>query len=405
MLGGNNMIRIILNGALGKVGRMITELAAYEDEMEIVAGIDKFAAGAGASFPLFEAIGDDVPEGDVLIDFSRPEALRDVLAFCAKRGMAVLLGTTGYTEEDVAFIREMTATLRVFRSANMSLGINLLMDLTREAAATLKGYDIELIEMHHNTKVDAPSGTALMLADGINRELQGGKHYKFGRHTKTERRQPSEIGIHAIRGGTIVGEHEILYIGQDEVISLKHTAQSRRIYAMGALRAAEYVVRCTPGLYNMQNLLAEQYSVTSLMIDNDQAMLTVWDADSTPQSVASLFKALGEAGVLVDMISQTSPRGGKVDVSFSLPREDVAKAMNVLQERQPEQGSPVVKLTIEGQGMEHQSGVAAKVLGHLAQVNVGIVMITTSETKISLLVEEKDEAVAIRQLREAFRFS
>ena len=398
------MIRILLNGAMGKMGRMVTEMVAAESNMEIVAGVDRFAAGASASFPLSESLDGVKATADVLIDFSGPDALHDILAYCRTREMAVVLATTGYSPEDLTAIAEAAEGMRVFRSANMSIGINLMMDLTRDAAVALKGFDIEIIEMHHNTKADSPSGTALMLADGINKELMNTKRYLFGRHTKTERRKSDEIGIHAIRGGSITGEHRVMYIGQDEQITLTHSASSRRIYAVGALRAAEFLMRSDVGLYNMQDLLLEQASVTSLLIDKEQAMFTAWDVPAQPKVVAGIFSQLGGAGVLVDMISQTSPRNGMLDVSFTLPRGDAAKARDVLAERNPEINGAVTKLTIEGPGMERQSGVAARVLDQLAGADVGILMITTSETKISLLIDEAREATAIQALRAAFRF-
>ena len=398
------MIRILLNGAMGKMGRMVTEMVAAESNMEIVAGVDRFAAGASASFPLSESLDGVKATADVLIDFSGPDALHDILAYCRTREMAVVLATTGYSPEDLAAIAEAAEGMRVFRSANMSIGINLMMDLTRDAAVALKGFDIEIIEMHHNTKADSPSGTALMLADGINKELMNTKRYLFGRHTKTERRKSDEIGIHAIRGGSITGEHRVMYIGQDEQITLTHSASSRRIYAVGALRAAEFLMRSDVGLYNMQDLLLEQASVTSLLIDKEQAMFTAWDVPAQPKVVAGIFSQLGGAGVLVDMISQTSPRNGMLDVSFTLPRGDAAKARDVLADRNPEINEAVIKLTIEGPGMERQSGVAARVLDQLAGADVGILMITTSETKISLLIDEAKEATAIQALRAAFRF-
>lgn len=393
------MIRILLNGALGKMGRMVTEMVATEDGMEIVAGVDSFAAGASTSFPLFEALAGGLPDADVLVDFSRPDALGGILTYCGDNGLAAVLATTGYTDSDLATIRDAARSMPVFRSANMSIGINLLMDLTREAAAVLKGFDIEIVEMHHNTKVDSPSGTALMLADGINETLMNRREYVFGRHTKTERRRPEEIGIHSVRGGSIAGEHQVLFLGQDEVVSLTHTAASRRIFALGALRAVGFIAGREAGLYSMGDLLSKQYSVTSLAADDSQAMLTAWDVPARPKAIAEIFGTLGEAGILVDMISQTAPRGGVQDVSFTLPRADADRARAILSQYGPEAGEPVVKLTIAGQGMERQSGVAARVLDRLADADVGPLMITTSETRIGLLVAEKEKDRAIAALR------
>ncbi len=399
------MTRIILNGALGKMGRMVTEMAAAEQTLEIVAGVDRFAAGASLSFPLFESLKDGLPEADVIIDFSLPGALPDILSYCHKHRLAAVLATTGYHEEDVAAIREASKTLRIFRSANMSLGINLLMTLSREAASALKGFDIEIVEAHHNTKVDAPSGTALMLAENINRELMDEREFVFGRHTKTERRKPQEIGIHAIRGGTVSGDHSIMFFGQDERVTLAHSAQSRRSYALGSLRAAEFVVRHENGLYNMQDLLTEQYPVTSLLIDKEQAMLTLREVPSSAGSIARIFSRLADEGILVDMISQTAPLQDTQNISFTFPDVELARAQSVLADLSPQNFGPVVKITIEGEGMERQSGVAAKVFKHLAAEDVRILMITTSETKISLLIDEQNEGKAIRSLRAAFKLA
>lgn len=396
------MLRIIINGALGKMGRMVCEVAALEPDCEIVAGVDRFAAGASASFPLFESLSDTLPEADVLLDFSRPDALDGILEYCLKRNLPAVLSTTGYTADDIQRIADAAMQVPLFQSANMSVGINLLMNLSQEAAKVLKGFDIEIIEAHHNTKVDAPSGTALMLADSVNQGLVEQREYIFGRHTKTERRKPDEIGIHAIRGGTMTGEHTVMYMGQDEFIRLNHQAQSRRIYAVGAIRAAQYLERRPAGLYNMHDLLLEQHSVTALSVDGEQALMTLRDLPGDAASVAGVFEALGKERILVDMISQTAPREGKLDLSFTLPRSDLEAAGKCLGRYQMETSTQVTKITIEGQGMAHQSGVAARLFTNLAERRVRILLITTSETKIGLLVETECADAASDAIRQAF---
>lgn len=397
------MLRIVVNGALGKMGRMVCEMASLEGGFEVVAGVDRFAAGAVSSFPLFESLSEKLPEADCIVDFSRPEALDDIIACCRRTGMAAVLATTGYQQEHLKKIADASADVALFQSANMSVGINLLLNLSREAAKALRGFDIEIVEAHHNTKVDSPSGTALMLADGINDSLLEKKEYIYGRHTKTQRRDPGEIGIHALRGGTMTGEHCVHFMGPDEFIALRHTSQSRRIYALGALRAAEYVTGRHAGLYNMRDLLLEQQSVTALNIEHGQTLLTLRSLPANAGSVSAIFLALADARVMIDMISQTAPRDGLLDLSFTIRTQELQSAKDALHgQYDVEIRQGLTKLTIEGQGMEHQSGVAARLFVQLANSAVDSVLISTSETKIGLLIEAEQETAAAGAIRTAF---
>ncbi len=251
------MKRILLCGALGKMGRTIAQIVSERTDCEIVAGVD---VGVGAAdFPLYTAPSKVKEDADVLVDFSHPSALGGILEHAVAVSIPVVLATTGYSPEQITLIRRAAERIPVFFSANMSLGVNLLSELAKIAARVLGDtYDIEIVEMHHNRKIDAPSGTALMLADAIASVLPEKPEYVYDRHDKHARRSKNEIGLHAVRGGTIVGEHEILFCGTDEVIKLSHSAGSKAVFAAGAVNAAVFMTGKTAGLYSMHDLVKEE---------------------------------------------------------------------------------------------------------------------------------------------------
>ncbi|MBC8535560.1 4-hydroxy-tetrahydrodipicolinate reductase [Feifania hominis] len=251
------MTHIILSGANGAMGRTIARLAGETHGVKIVAGLDKNTQGA-ADFPIY-ASPEQLPEiKGVLVDFSHPSAFDGILRYALDTETPLVMCTTGLAPEQLDAIRAAAKRIAVFHSANMSIGINLLADLARRAAALLQDqFDIEIIERHHNKKIDAPSGTALMLADAMREALSEQPRYVYDRHAVRERRQKNDIGFSSVRGGTIVGEHEILFAGTDELIELRHTATSKEVFAVGALRAAVYLENKGPGLYNMSNLIQE----------------------------------------------------------------------------------------------------------------------------------------------------
>ena len=250
------MTNVIISGSSGKMGRVLTDMIAQQPDIRIVAGFDPSPA-PGSSFPVFQSPADCSVSADCIIDFSHPSALTGLLDFCKKTGCGIILATTGYSPEQLEEIEAASKSLRIFRSANMSLGINVLMALVRQTAKILgDSWDIEIVEKHHNRKLDAPSGTALMLADAINEQNDGAYHYVYDRSSVRQKRDPKEIGISSVRGGSIVGDHEVLFCGPDEVITLKHTAYSRSIFANGAINAAVYLAKKEPGLYNMGDLIA-----------------------------------------------------------------------------------------------------------------------------------------------------
>lgn len=252
------MTCIMLSGCNGKMGQVVTAMCAQREGVEIVAGVDVHAERRNG-YPVY-ADPMECPENvDCVIDFSNPAALPSLLSYCKKSGSAIVLATTGYSEDQINMIQEASKTLRIFRSANMSLGINVLMALVRQAAKVLGDTcDIEIVEKHHNRKLDAPSGTALMIADAAASSLPRTPEYVYERHSARKPRDAREIGISSVRGGTVVGEHEILFAGTDEVLEIRHTAYSREIFANGAIKAAQFLKSQTaPGLYNMEDLVAE----------------------------------------------------------------------------------------------------------------------------------------------------
>lgn len=252
----NAMTRIILSGCGGTMGKVITKCVAERQDCCIAAGIDP-ALPAGLEYPVFASPDQCTVTADVIIDFSHPSALTGLLEFAKRNSIPAVVATTGLSQAQVAQIREASAAVPLFFTANMSLGVNLLAELARKAAAVLSdSFDIEILEKHHNKKIDAPSGTALMLADEINDALGNTKEYVYDRHSVRKRREPQEIGIQSVRGGTIVGEHEIIFAGRDELVTLTHTAMSKEIFAVGAINAALYLADQPVGLYSMKDLIA-----------------------------------------------------------------------------------------------------------------------------------------------------
>ncbi|MCT7397638.1 MULTISPECIES: 4-hydroxy-tetrahydrodipicolinate reductase [Eubacterium] len=250
------MTNIIMNGCNGRMGRMITDIANKDTDVQIVAGIDAYDKVAN-DYPVFTNIFDCNVDADVIIDFSTASAIDDLLKYAVEKKIPVVLCTTGLTSEQLDNVQKASEKVAILKSANMSLGINTLMKILKVATEVLanRGYDIEIVEKHHNQKLDAPSGTALALADCINQVLNNEYDYTYDRSSRREKRPEKEIGISAVRGGTIVGEHEVIYAGIDEVIEIKHTAYSRAVFAKGAVDAAKYLASKETGMYNMADVL------------------------------------------------------------------------------------------------------------------------------------------------------
>lgn len=250
------MTRVIMVGCNGKMGRYITDIIAKDPECEIVAGIDPYD-GIQNTYPVFPTFATCNVEADVVIDFSNVSVVSDMLKECTRKNLPIVLCTTGLTEDLLLEINETSKKIAILKSANMSLGVNLLLEALQPIAKILSpaGFDIEIVEKHHNQKLDAPSGTAMALADSINEALNNEFTYKFDRSQEMAKRDSKEIGISAVRGGNIVGDHEVIFAGQDEVIEIKHTAYSKALFAKGAVEAAKFLAGKPAGMYNMRDVI------------------------------------------------------------------------------------------------------------------------------------------------------
>lgn len=249
------MTRIILTGCCGKMGHVIQSIVSSRNDCEIVAGVDVYDS-KDCDFPVYSSISEVEQEADALIDFSNPSLLDSILEYGKSTNTSLVIATTGYDDCQKKQIELASKECAIFFTYNYSMGVNLLASLAKKAVEVLgDGFDIEIIEKHHNQKIDAPSGTALMLADAINEEVDNRMKYEYDRHSKREKRTKNEIGIHAVRGGTIVGEHEIIFAGRDEIITLSHSARSKEIFAVGAVNAAVFMTGKERGMYDMSQLI------------------------------------------------------------------------------------------------------------------------------------------------------
>ncbi len=250
------MVRVIMHGCNGKMGKNIASLLKNDTQAQIVAGIDAYDEGKNP-FPVFSSIEKCDIDADVIIDFSVAQAVDKLLDYCVEKQIPVVLCTTGLTKEQLEKVEETSKKVAVLKSANMSLGINMLLKLLKEATAVLApaGFDIEIVEKHHNQKVDAPSGTALALADSINEELNHTYEYVYDRSQTREKRKTNEIGISAVRGGTIVGDHDVIFAGEDEVTTFNHRAYSKAVFAKGAIQAAKFLAGKEARMYDMSDVI------------------------------------------------------------------------------------------------------------------------------------------------------
>lgn len=250
------MVKVIMHGCNGKMGQIISSLAAADEEIEIVAGVDAVDSGKNP-YPVFDSIASCTVEADAVIDFSVAAAVDALLNYCVERKLPCVLCTTGLSETQLAKVQEASKQVAILKSANMSLGINMLLKLLKEAAQTLApaGFDIEIVEKHHNQKLDAPSGTALALADSINEQMDQSYTYVYDRSQVREKRGAKQIGISAVRGGTIVGDHDVIFAGADEVVTFSHRAYSRAVFGKGAIQAAKFLAGKPAGMYDMADVI------------------------------------------------------------------------------------------------------------------------------------------------------
>ena len=402
------MINVIVCGANGKMGQLVASAVNKTEDMQVVAGVDAMPNIIQNDFPVFESIDEcSSIQADAIVDFSRPEAMPKNLEYAKNNGLYIIIATTGFSKEEKQHIADMSAYVPIFFAANMSLGVNLQMQLCASAANFLgKSVDIEIVEKHHNRKVDSPSGTALALADSINSVFDDEYTYVCGREGHCGKRTKTEIGIHAVRGGTYCGEHSVMFIGEDEVVEINHIAQSRQIFSNGAVRALRYMQCKDKGLYSMRDIVNESRTVTNLLVETDTAIAMLVSLPHKMSIVAEIFSKISDAHISVDIISQSPPIDGKVNLAFSMEEKNLAEATAILQKMDIPLSinsmTKLTKVTIEGEGMEKQRGVAAKLFKALAEQNVEVQIVTTSDTKISFSENRDDEAKAVSVVESTF---
>ena len=247
------MLKILINGCNGKMGQVLAEEIRKTQDVEVLCGVDKLDTGDN-NFPVFTDINSINVKPDVIIDFSIPVATLNILKYANDNKIPTVIATTGLSNDDMNLIKEYSNTFPIFKSANMSYEINLMAKLLKELAVKLSGSDIEIIETHHNRKIDAPSGTALLLADNINDALDNKMHYEYNRHDKHEKRDKKEIGIHSIRGGNEVGKHQVIFFNDNESFEITHNVNSRAVFANGAVKAAQFIAHKDNGFYDMNDI-------------------------------------------------------------------------------------------------------------------------------------------------------
>ena len=248
------MIKVLVHGSNGKMGTHVLECIAKNSELELFCGVDPKTTGC-ENYKYYDSFDKVEGKADVIIDFSFHTLVKGVLDYAVKTETPVLIATTALDDEDKKAVAKASQKVPVFLAANMSVGVALLADFAKQAAKMFPDADIEIVESHHNRKVDAPSGTAIMLANAVNQEFDDNKIYEYDRHSKRQKRSKNEIGIHSVRGGTIVGEHDVIFAGHDEVITVSHAAYSREVFAVGAVRAAKFLHNKEPGLYDMNSIM------------------------------------------------------------------------------------------------------------------------------------------------------
>ena len=401
------MIRILLVGICGQMGHAILEAASNQSGLfSVVAGVDR-ATSPTVTVPVYENISDVREEYDAIVDFSVPAALTATLHTAMALLKPVVVATTGLTETHMQLIREASGKVPVFQTGNMSLGVNLQMNLIREAKKALgSGYDVEIVETHHRRKMDAPSGTAQMLANCIREECKDEAEILYGRHGTSCRRQDQEITVHSVRGGTIVGEHQVMFLGRDEVIEITHRAYSKQVFAVGALRATAYIMEKPAGIYNMQDVVTEGDIASRVSMVRDQAVIHLYGLKSGT-AFTSVFDTVTEAGVGVDMISYV-PSFASRTVGFTVDRRQLSDASNALMGLIAREGltirteSDAVKLVIEGAGMALRTGVASRVFDVLSNSGIDILLVTTGETKIEVAVPAAQAPRAAAAIGEYF---
>ena len=405
------MISVIINGICGQMGRAVyAAIQAQSGAFSAVAGVDPFDCPTTFACPIYKTIDEVQEKADVIIDFSIPASTPDILRYALEKKTPIVIGTTGLGERELKLLRSASDRIPVFQTGNMSLGVNLQVELVQLAASTLgASFDVEIIETHHRKKVDSPSGTALMLANAVASISPEDEEFVFGRHEKNKRRTDNEIGIHSVRGGTVVGEHQVQFIGNDEIIEISHRAFSKQVFAQGALRAARFLATKQTGLYNMKNVFSEHEGASRLFSLDNQAVVIIRSFAKEDAFASRVFDVIASHGVFVDMIACSEPDEQSLSIGFSLNEADLSEALNAINELTRNGYGCTIrtkddlsKLTLEGSGMALQHGVASQLFSTLRKEGIHIWLITTSETRIEFCVESIHAVRAADAIRQQF---
>ena len=405
------MISVIINGICGQMGRAVyAAIQAQSGAFSAVAGVDPFDCTTTFACPVYKTLDEVQETADVIIDFSIPTTTPEILRYALEKKTPVVIGTTGLGERELKLLRSASDRIPVFQTGNMSLGVNLQVELVQLAASTLgASFDVEIIETHHRKKVDSPSGTALMLANAVASISPEDEEFVYGRHEKNKRRTDNEIGIHSVRGGTVVGEHQVQFIGNDEIIEISHRAFSKQVFAQGALRAARFLASKQSGLYNMKNVFSEHEGASRLFSLENQAVVIIRSFAKEDAFASRVFDVIANHGVFVDMIACSEPDEQSLSIGFSLNESDLSEALNAINELTRNGYGCTIrtkddlsKLTLEGSGMALQHGVASQLFSTLRKEGIHIWLITTSETRIEFCVETIHAIRAADAIRQQF---
>ena len=405
------MISVIINGICGQMGRAVyAAILAQSGAFSAVAGVDPFDCTSTFACPVYKTLDEVQETADVIIDFSIPATTPEILRYALEKKTPVVIGTTGLGERELKLLRSASDRIPVFQTGNMSLGVNLQVELVQLAASTLgASFDVEIIETHHRKKVDSPSGTALMLANAVASISPEDEEFVYGRHEKNKRRTDNEIGIHSVRGGTVVGEHQVQFIGNDEIIEISHRAFSKQVFAQGALRAARFLASKQSGLYNMKNVFSEHEGASRLFSLENQAVVIIRSFAKEDAFASRVFDVIANHGVFVDMIACSEPDEQSLSIGFSLNESDLSEALNAINELTRNGYGCTIrtkddlsKLTLEGSGMALQHGVASQLFSTLRKEGIHIWLITTSETRIEFCVETIHAIRAADAIRQQF---
>lgn len=394
------MIKVILNGCSGRMGSVLTDLIAITNDMEVVAGIDVIKTDR--AYPIFDSLVACTVSADVIIDFSSAASLVTYLPTAIERKLPAVVATTGLTVAELNLLDQAAHKIAIFRSGNMSLGINLVQQLLQSTTQVLgDNWDVEIVEKHHHFKKDAPSGTALMLAHSIKEVSKKPLYNVCGREGGDVLRQGDEIGIHSLRGGTIVGEHEVFFAGEDEVISIGHQAFSRKVFATGAIAAARYLVRQKQGLFTMQEMINETQAGPALSVSHYEVLISVTNIGADSTIISHLYSAFDQNDISPDMINQIHASETLWTLSCTIKekhRQTVEYLLTQICTDYPEVcfriEDKITKLTFS---VDQQKEVASRLLSCMAQEKIPIVALSTLANTISCLVSTDlaDRAIQI----------